>query len=49
MAKDCKMMTPTKNIVAIKSQDTKHKKYWREREEKESSMISLCATKKQNL
>ena len=42
-------MNPTRNIVAIKSQDTKHKNYWREREEKESSVISLRATEKQNL
>ena len=48
MERDCKLMTPTRNTIAIKSQDTKHKTYWREREEKESSMISLCATEKQN-
>ena len=44
MARDCKPMTPTRNTVAIKYQDTKQKKYSREKEEKESSMISLCAT-----
>ena len=49
MVRDCKLMTPTRNIVAIKSQDTKQKKYWREKEEKESSMIALCETEKQNL
>ena len=45
----CKPMTPTRNTVANKFQDTKQKKYWREEEEKESSMISLCATENQNL
>ena len=30
----CKLMTPTRKTVAINSQDTKHKMYWREREEK---------------
>ena len=44
MARDCKLNSPTSNIVAIKSQNTKQKKYWREKEEKESSMIALCAT-----
>ena len=42
-------MTPTRKTIAINSQDTKQKTYWREREEKESSMIALCATEKQNL
>ena len=49
MAIYCKLMTPTRKTVAINSQDTKRKTYWREREEKESSMIALCATKKKNL
>ena len=49
MARDCKLMTPTKKTVAIKFQDIKKKKYSREKEEKESSMIALCATKNQNL
>ena len=52
MARDCKLKTPTRNIVAIKSQNTKQKRYWsekEEKEEKETSMISLCATKIQNL
>ena len=49
MARDCKLMTPMKRIFAVKSQDTKQKKYWREKEEKESSMIALCATENQNL
>ena len=40
-------MTPTRKTVAINSQDTKQKTYWREREEKESSMIALCAREKQ--
>ena len=44
-----KPMTPTRNTVANKFQDTKQKKYWREREEKERSMFALCATEKQNL
>ena len=46
MARDCKLMTPTRNTIPIKYQDTKQKKYWREKEEKESSMIALCATEK---
>ena len=33
MARDWKLMTPTRNTVAIKSQDTKQKKYWRKRKE----------------
>ena len=49
MARDCKLMTPTRKTAANKFQDTKQKKYWREREEKERSMISLCATEKHNL
>ena len=49
MARDCKLMVPTRNIVAIKSQYTKQKKYQRENEENESSMIDLCATESQNL
>ena len=49
MARVCKLMTPTNNIVTIKSQDTKQKKYWRKNEEKESSMISLCAIENQKL
>ena len=34
MERDCKPMTPTKKTIAIKSQDTKQKKYWREKEER---------------
>ena len=49
MARDCKLMTPIRKTVAIKSQGTKQKNYWMENEEKESSMISLCATENQNL
>ena len=49
MARNCKLMTPTRKTVAIKSQDTKHKKYWREKEENESSLIALCAIENQNL
>ena len=49
MARDYKLMTPTRKIIENKFQDTKQKKNWREREEKERSMIALCATKKQNL
>ena len=49
MARDCKLMTPTTKIVANKFQDTKQKKYWREKEEKGSSMIALRATENQNL
>ena len=46
MARDCKLKTPTRNIVAIKSQNTKQKGYWKE---KETSMIALCGTESQNL
>ena len=49
MARDCNLMTTIKKNVAIKSQNTKKKKYWREKEEKESFMIALCTTKNQNL
>ena len=49
MATDCKIKTPTRNIVEIKMQNTKQKKYWKEKEEMESSMIALCATESQNL
>ena len=49
MVIDCKLMTTKRNTVAIKSQDTEHKKYYREREEQESSMISLCETERQKL
>ena len=49
MARDCKLNTPTRNTVEIKMQNTKQKKYWKEEEEMESSMIALCATKSQNL
>ena len=49
MARDCKLMALTRKNVSIKSQDAKQKNYWREKEENESSMISLCATKNQNL
>ena len=46
MARDCKLMTPTKGTFANEFQDKKQKKDWKKREEKESSMISLCATQK---
>ena len=49
MARDCNPVTLTKNTIAIMSQDTKQKKYWRDKEEKEISLISLCATENQNL
>ena len=49
MARYCKLKTPIKKIVAINSQNTKQKRYWREKEEKETSMIALCATKSKNL
>ena len=49
MERDCKLITPTRKNVAIKSQETKQKKYCREKEEKESSMITLCAIENQNL
>ena len=49
MPTDCKINNPTKNNVAINSQNTKQKKYWREKEEKESSVIALCATESQKL
>ena len=49
MARDCKLKTHIRNIVAIKPQNTKQKKHWKEKEEMESSMIALCATKIQNL
>ena len=49
MASDCEIKTHTRNIVAIKPQNNKQKKYWREKEEKESSMIDLCATESQKL
>ena len=46
---DCKLKISTRNIVAIKSQNTKQERYWREKEEKETSMIALCAIESQNL
>ena len=49
MARDCKLKNPTRNSNATQSPSTKQKKYWREKEEHESSMIALCATKNQNL
>ena len=49
MARYCKLKTPTRKTVAIKSQNTKQKKYWRQKEEKESSMIALCETESQKL
>ena len=49
MARDCKLKTHTRNIVGIKRQNTKQNKYWREKEEKETSMISLCATESKKL
>ena len=49
MERDYKLKTPTRNNVAIKSQNTEQKKYWREKEEWHSSMIYLCATESQNL
>ena len=49
IARYCKLKTHTRNTVGIKPQNTKQKKYWREKEENESSMIALCATENQNL
>ena len=49
MARYCKLKTPIRNIVTINSQNTKQKRYWREKEEKETSMIGLCATERQKL
>ena len=49
MERDCKLVVPKKRTIAIKSQDTKQKKYWMEKEEKESSMIALCAIENKNL
>ena len=49
MARDCRLKTHTRNIVAIKPQNIKQEKYWKEKEEMESSMIALCATESQNL
>ena len=49
MERDCKLRTPTRNTVAIKYQDTKQEKYWREKEGKESSLIYLCETENLNL
>ena len=49
MARDCNMKTPTRNTGAIKYQNTKQKKYWKEKKEMESSMITLCATESKNL
>ena len=49
MARDCKLMNPIKKTVANYFQDKKQKKDWKKQEENESSMISLCATEKQNL
>ena len=43
MERDCKPNTLMRNTV------TEQKKYWREKEEHESSMISLCATESQIL
>ena len=49
MERDCKLEPPTRNIVEIKTQNTKQKKYQKEKEEMESSMIALRATESQNL
>ena len=49
MARNCKLKTPTRNTITTQSQSTKQKKYWRENEEHESYMISLCATKNQKI
>ena len=49
MARDFKLKTHTRNIVAIKPQNIKQEKYWKEKEEMESSMIALCATERKNL
>ena len=49
MARDCKLKTPTRNTIEIKTQNTKQKNYWKEKEEMESSMISLCVTEIQTL
>ena len=49
MSRDCKLKTPTRNTIVTQSQSTRKKKYWREKEENESSMIPLCATERKNL
>ena len=49
MERNCKLTIPTKKIVASKFQDKNQKKDWKKQDEKERSMISLCATEKQNL
>ena len=49
MARNCKLQTSTRNTGTTKSQNTKHKKYWKEKEENESSIIVLCAIESQNL
>ena len=46
MERNCKLMTPTKKIVASKFQDKNQKKDWKKKEENERSMISLCAIEK---
>ena len=46
MAINCKLITPTKNIVASKFQYKKQNKDWKKKEENERSMISLCPTEK---
>ena len=49
MASNCKLKTPTRNTVEIKMHNTKQKKYWKEKEEMEISMIALCATESQKI
>ena len=49
MARYRKLMTPTKKTIANDFQDKKEKKNWKKQKEKETSMISICATEKQNL
>ena len=49
MERDCKLKTHTRNTVIIKPQNTKQKKYWKEKEELESFVIALCATERQKL
>ena len=41
IARDCKLKASTNNTVTTKSQNTKQKKYCREKQDKESSMITL--------
>ena len=49
MARYCKLKTHTRSTIQIKPQKTKQKRYLKEKEEMESSMIALCETESQNL